>query len=75
MAYHARGVGEHCAVNIFQYECITIDETACKVLIFFQKEEGGRHFENLPATGTLLIKNKVACFYNYGMAGRAMGLW
>ena len=55
MAYHARGVGEYCAVNIFQNRCTVIDIYACKVLINFQMEEGGRHFENLPTTGTLLI--------------------
>ena len=59
MAYHARGVGEYCNVNIFQNTCTVIEIYACKVWINFQMEESGRHFENLPTTGTLLIKTKL----------------
>ena len=51
----------------------------CKVGINFQMEEGGRHFENLPMTGALLIETELFVWFVFSfscdMPSCAMGLW
>ena len=40
-----------------------MEKYTCKVGINFQMEEGGRHFENLPMTGALLIETELFVWF------------